>query len=156
LTSLCRSWKDKGVDFEVKIKMGRENLYTFGVIAPATGELFTRNYEKSNTAAMQEFLNEAATFFHGRHVLMILDRAGWHTTGKLKVPDNITLHFLPPTSPQLNPIERLWRHIKINHFHNVIHDTIEDVKASVSKGLHALTNAKVASICSCAYIEQCL
>ena len=156
LTSLCRSWKNKGSDFEIKTKMGRENLYTFGAVVPATGELLGLNYEKSNTNSMQAFLEEFSKFLAGRHILMILDRAGWHTTGKLKVPPNITLHFLPPTSPQLNPIERLWRHIKTNHFHNVIHNTIEDVKNSVSNGLRALTTTNVASICACGYIEQYL
>lgn len=136
--------------------MGRENLYTFGAVVPATGELLALNYEKSNTNSMQAFLEEVSKFLAGRHILMILDRAGWHTTGKLKVPPNITLHFLPPTSPQLNPIERLWRHIKTNHFHNVIHNTIEDVKNSVSNGLRALTTTNVASICACGYIEQYL
>ena len=103
---------------------------------------------------MQAFSEEVSKSFAGYHILMIPDRAGWHTTGKLKVPSDITLHFLPPTSPQLNPIERIWRHIKTNHFHNVIHNTIEEVKNSISKGLCSLTAADVASIC--AYINQYL
>lgn len=156
LTSLCRSWKSKGTEFEVKTKMGRENLYAFGAVAPATGKLLVRNYEKSNINSMQAFLEEVSSSFAGHHVLMILDRTGWHTTGKLTVPSNITLHFLPPTSPQLNPIERLWRHIKTNHFHNVIHNTIEEVKSSISKGLSSLNATDVASICACAYIDQYL
>ncbi|MFK3969033.1 transposase [Ensifer adhaerens] len=36
---------------------------------------------------------------------LFLDQAGWHVTPKLKVPDNITLMFLPPRSPELNPVE---------------------------------------------------
>jgi len=41
--------------------------------------------------------------------LLILDQAGWHSTPKLKVPDNITLLFLPPRSPELNPVENVWQ-----------------------------------------------
>jgi hypothetical protein len=37
-----------------------------------------------------------------------MDKAGWHTAGDLVVPDNLSLVFLPPYSPELNPIERLW------------------------------------------------
>ena len=41
----------------------------------------------------------------GAHTVLILDRAGWHTTGKLDVPDNITPIFLPSRAPELNPVE---------------------------------------------------
>jgi hypothetical protein len=37
-----------------------------------------------------------------------MDKAGWHTSGDLVVPENLSLVFLPPYSPELNPIERLW------------------------------------------------
>ncbi len=50
-----------------------------------------------------------------------MDKAGWHTAGALVVPDNLSLVFLPPPvqargrlySPELNPIERLWLHLKV-------------------------------------------
>ncbi|MCA1371315.1 transposase [Bradyrhizobium sp. BRP14] len=41
--------------------------------------------------------------------MLILDQAGWHVTPRLKVPDNITLMFLPPRSPELNPVKNLWQ-----------------------------------------------
>ena len=42
------------------------------------------------------------------HALWLLDQAGWHTTDKLKVPDNTTLVPLPPRAPELNPVENIW------------------------------------------------
>ncbi len=42
------------------------------------------------------------------HAALILDRAGWHVARGLTVPDNITLVPLPPYSPELNPVERVW------------------------------------------------
>ncbi|MBK8211305.1 MAG: transposase [Rhodospirillales bacterium] len=44
--------------------------------------------------------------------MLILDNAGWHTTGKLDVPANTTLVFLPPASPELNPAENIWQYLR--------------------------------------------
>ena len=43
-----------------------------------------------------------------KHVVLVLDNAGWHTSCDLQVPEGITLLFLPPYSPELQPAERLW------------------------------------------------
>jgi transposase len=43
-----------------------------------------------------------------RHIVLVLDNAGWHGPKGLAVPDGITLVFLPPHSPELQPAERLW------------------------------------------------
>jgi transposase len=45
----------------------------------------------------------------GAHAAVLLDRAGWHVSTKLVVPDNITLGPLPPRSPELNPVENVWQ-----------------------------------------------
>ncbi len=42
----------------------------------------------------------------------MLDGAGWHIGGRLRVPANITLVFLPPYSPELNPVERVWLYLR--------------------------------------------
>jgi transposase len=43
-----------------------------------------------------------------RHIILVLDNAGWHGPEGLAVPDGISLVFLPPYSPELQPAERLW------------------------------------------------
>lgn len=43
-----------------------------------------------------------------KHILLVLDRAGWHVSGDVEAPEGITLDFLPPHSPELQPAERLW------------------------------------------------
>jgi hypothetical protein len=50
----------------------------------------------------------------GAHGIVLMDEAGWHTSGDLVVPENLGLVFLPPYSPELNPIERLWLHLGEN------------------------------------------
>ena len=46
------------------------------------------------------------------HAALVLDRAGWHRSDDLVVPDNLTLLPLPPYSPELNPVERVWEHLR--------------------------------------------
>jgi hypothetical protein len=65
-----------------------------------------------NTEAMQVFLDRfAATIGDDEHVAMMLDQAGWHGSGALRIPYNVTLVPLPPYSPELNPVERVWLHL---------------------------------------------
>lgn len=43
-----------------------------------------------------------------KHILVVLDQAGWHTSGEVEAPEGIHLEFLPTGSPELQPAERLW------------------------------------------------
>ena len=80
--------------------------YLFGAICPERGTGAAWVLPFCNTQAMQLHLNEIARqVAPGAHGVVILDQAGWHTTKKLKVPQNITLMPLPPRSPELNPAE---------------------------------------------------
>lgn len=66
-----------------------------------------------NTEAMQHFLaGLAATIRDNEHVAMVLDQAGWHGAKAYAVPSNITLVPPPPESPELDPVERVWLHLK--------------------------------------------
>ena len=58
---------------------------------------------------MQVYLDKfAETIGPDEHVLLVLDQAGWHEAKTLRIPANITLEPLPPRSPELNPVERVW------------------------------------------------
>jgi transposase len=54
----------------------------------------------------------------GAHAVLIMDQAGWHTTPKLNLPDNITLLPLPSKSPELNPVENIWQYMRDNWLSN--------------------------------------
>lgn len=57
--------------------------------------------------------------------MLALDNAGWHGPTNLAVPDGITLAFLPPCSPELQPAERLWPLVDepvVNRHFATLHD----------------------------------
>lgn len=81
-----------------------------------------------DSQAMQEHLAEIATQVGKRaHAVLLLDQAGWHLSGELKVPKNITLLPLPPRSPELNPVENLWQFLRDNHLSNRIFKSYDDI-----------------------------
>jgi hypothetical protein len=73
----------------------------------------------SNTASFQAFLDVLARRFARQDILLVLDGAPNHRSGDLAVPDNITLLYLPPYSPELNPKENLWNEIREKIFKNM-------------------------------------
>jgi transposase len=54
----------------------------------------------------------------GAHAVLLLDRAGWHTTAKLVIPASIVPIFLPLRAPELNPVENVWTHLRANWLSN--------------------------------------
>ena len=57
---------------------------------------------------MEHFAREVGAGNNRRRILLVLDRAGWHTGKEVEVPEGMHLEFLPPASPELQPSERLW------------------------------------------------
>lgn len=87
--------------------------YIFAAVEPGTDNGFALVLPYVNTEAMQVFLDRfATTIGDDEHVAMVLDQAGWHGATALAIPDNITLVPLPPYSPELNPVERVWLYLK--------------------------------------------
>jgi transposase len=89
------------------------SLHLLAACRPGTDEAFALALPEASAASMGVFLERfARTLEPGVHVALILDRAGWHVARRLAVPDNITLVPLPPCSPELNPVERVWLYLR--------------------------------------------
>lgn len=81
-----------------------------------------------NTATMALHLAEMSlAVATGAHAVVLMDQAGWHTTGKLKVPDNITIVALPAKCPELNPVENIWQFMRDNWLSNRIFQSYDDI-----------------------------
>ena len=102
--------------------------YIFGAICPKKGKGAGLVLPYCDTGAMQEHLAEISQAVDpGAHAVLILDQAGWHVTPKLKVPENITLMFLPPRSPELNPVENVWQFMRDNWLSNLVFRDYDDI-----------------------------
>jgi transposase len=102
--------------------------YIFGAICPKKGKGAGLVLPYCDTGAMQEHLAEISQAVDpGAHAVLILDQAGWHVTPKLEVPENITLMFLPPRSPELNPVENVWQFIRDNWLSNRVFRDYDDI-----------------------------
>jgi transposase len=101
----------------------RNWAYIFGAVCPARDTGAALVLPKANAKAMNLHLQEISSQVRpGAHAVLILDRAGWHRTGgKLRVPDNISLLYLPPYSPELNPAENVWQYLRQNFLSNRIY-----------------------------------
>lgn len=83
----------------------------FGAARPGGEAAFVLVLPTVNTDTIQVFLDRCAeTLAKDEHAVMVLDRAGRHGAKALRVPPNVTLAPLPPYSPQLKPMERVWLH----------------------------------------------
>ena len=102
--------------------------FIFGAICPRKGKGAGLVLPYCDTGAMQEHLAEISQAVDpGAHAVLILDQAGWHVTPKLKVPENITLMFLPPRSPELNPVENVWQFMRDNWLSNRVFRDYDDI-----------------------------
>jgi transposase len=71
-----------------------------------------------NTEYTQVFLNECAKTLT-KQIIFVMNNAGWHNG--LKIPERIKIMHLPPYSPELNPVERLWRYLKDHTLKNKVY-----------------------------------
>ncbi len=107
--TLTRVWAKRGT----RPRALRDRRYTwaylFGAVCPERGTGAAVVLPHVNVEAMDAHLAEISRrVAEGAHAVLVLDRAGWHTSPKLRVPDNISLLSLPPYAPEANPVEQVW------------------------------------------------
>jgi transposase len=116
--------------------------YLVGFVHPASGRTL---FHLATTVSIPLFEVELAAFAHAvgaspsKQIILVLDRAGWHTSRRLRVPEHVHLLFLPPYSPELQPAEHLWpltNHVLLNrHFASI--DNLEDAQLAHCVALQA-------------------
>ena len=129
---VVRQWSRRGSRPRQPADQRYENAYLFGAICPARGTGAAIAVPYADTEAMQLHLNEISRHVaSGAHAVLLLDRAGWHTTTNLDVPDNITPILLPSRAPELNPVENIWQYLRANWLSNRVfanyHEIIEAI-----------------------------
>ncbi len=96
----------------------------------------------------------AATLPDDEHAVMALDGAGWHTGHELIVPDNMTLLRLPPYSPELSPVERVWLYLRERHLSHRVLAGYDAVVDALCHAWRQLTPQRLQSLCGYPWIAQ--
>ena len=128
-------WVKKDMVPAVARQMVREYIYAYNVIAPQTGDCFSMIAPYCNTEAMNCFLDQLSAQYAHYRIVLLLDKAGWHISKNIRLADNLLLMHLPPYSPELNPVELLWREIRRKYFHNKIFNSLDAVEDTLSIAL---------------------
>jgi transposase len=122
-----------------------ESVYLFAACRPGTDQAFALALPEATTASMGLFLARfAQELAPGVHAVLLLDRAGWHVARGLSVPANVTLLPLPPYSPELNPVERVWLYLRERYLSRRVLDgyaAVLDGYAAVLDGYAAVLEA---------------
>jgi transposase len=119
-TSVSYGWIKKGFDKLVPSHGGRKRMNICGALDLETMDVVYEEFETINQESFIKFLTKLRQTY-SRKVHIILDQAGYHTARsvqKFAQENNVKLHYLPPHSPNLNPIERLWKYMKETIIYN--------------------------------------
>jgi hypothetical protein len=144
-----RRWARRGTRPRALADLRTKSAYLFGAICPKRGTGAAILMPRADTEAMQHHLHEIArTLAPKAHAVVVLDQAGWHTTGKLRLPQNLSLLPLPPKSPELNPVENVWQFLRQNKLSNRIFDGYEAIVAAACAAWNSLSAdpARITSI----------
>ena len=135
----------RGIKPVREITLRYESVYLYGVVEPLTGERFFFEFSHLTSDCFQCFMEKCSEAFSESLNLFVLDNGRFHQAKSLRVPENIVLLFLPPYSPELNPIERFWQDLKAKLFTQT-YQTIEDMQAKVTEILGKYSDVAVAKL----------
>ena len=129
--------------------------YITGAANPLTGEAVGLITQDLNTPIMNDLLlNISRQLGDTRHAVLVWDNAPYHTSGTLEVPANITLLPLPPYSPELNCIERIWLWMRTHDWSNRAYQDIAHIEQAINESCARLDPERIKSICRTAWIER--
>lgn len=148
-------WCRKGVRPSVPCHHIREYRYAFGAVDPVNGDGFFLVLPRCNTVCMNVFLEQLSKAYPDDYIVLVCDGAAWHKSGTLKSFPNIELMFIPPYTPEMNPIEQIWKYLRSVGFRNEIFRSLADVVDRLCEIVTALTTGIVSCITCREWIKFC-
>ena len=139
-------WCKKGIRPSVPCHHIREYRYVYGAVEPLTGESSFLVMHYCNTVCMNLFLRELSGQFPDDILLLCCDGAAWHKSKTLELPENIVLFHIPPYTPEMNPIEQIWKEIRKRGFRNEVFATLEKVVDRLCDTIAALPSDVISRI----------
>ncbi|NJN68521.1 MAG: IS630 family transposase [Chloroflexaceae bacterium] len=148
-----RCWSPKGMRPTVPRQIVREYVYVYSAVAPSLGRMTALILPQTNTAMMNLFLSHVAEAFSDYFIVMQVDQAAWHRSRDLQVPENIRLVPQPARSPELNPVEHIWDHLREHALRNTVFDTLQQVTHALVEGVRDLA-ANAAALTSMTFFPH--
>lgn len=147
-----RKWVKRGSRPTQGYYGGHVRQNVIGAINPGSGQLVSLIVPYCNTEVFQVFLDTMAKEVRrrrGKTIYLVLDNASWHKTKRLNW-HHIEPLYLPSYSPDFNPIERLWQHLKSNYLAGFITNKADVLRDQVCKSIQTLLDAPktLKSVCS--------
>jgi transposase len=130
-----------------------DNFYLYGAVEPTTGASFFLELPYLNSRAFQVWLDGFAAAFPASLNILVLDNGAGHKAKAVHWPSNVLPVFLPPYSPELNPIERLWRDLK-DKLADVPVNTLEELSEAMGAIIQNYSQATLQSLTSFPYFVQ--
>ena len=124
----------------------REYRYAYGAVEPMTSDGYFLVMPYCNTVCMNIFLKQLSEHYSEDIILLCCDGAAWHKSAGLELPENIVLFHIPPYTPEMNPIEQIWKEIRKRGFRNEIFATLEKVVDRLCDTICKLSNQVISSI----------
>lgn len=152
--TLTNVWATKG-SRPTAVKQTRyEWVHLFAAVEPRTGASSALLSPEMNTGVMSVFRRQLVReeLRPKEHAIVIMDQAGWHTSNDLEVPEEMTILLLPPYSPELNPVERVWAYLRSHHMSNRAFAGYDALLESGTEAWRRLTPKLLKSICACEYV----
>ena len=133
----------------------REYRYAFGAVEPLTGESSFLVMTHSDTLCMNTFLDHISKEYSNDRIILVCDGATWHRSKALKIPSNIRIQYLPPATPEMNPIEQIWKEIRKLGFKNEIFKSLDKVIDRLCDVIKVLSPHTIKSITGRDWIINC-
>ena len=133
----------------------REYRYAFGAVEPLTGDSEFLILPNCDTACMNLFLSHLSKSYPNDIIILVCDSASWHRAKALEIPHNIQFVHIPPATPEMNPIEQIWKEIRKRGFKNEIFQTLEKVVDRLCSAINSLTLDTIKSITGRDWIIKC-
>jgi transposase len=155
--TLTSVWAQRGTRPRAPKQTAYGNLHVLTAVCPASGRAEGLISPQLNASVVQTFLDQlSATLPAGTHVVLVWDGAGYHVAKALRVPDNLSVVKLPPYSPELNPVERLWLYLRSHYWSNRVYADLGALEEAAVTGWRAvcLTPDRIKSVCRCEYLPD--
>ena len=147
---LVGMWTRRGCQPEVPSAGQNRKVAVFGGINATTGRMVWHLCARKNQLEFEQFLTTVLQGIRGKRIVVVLDNVAYHKTKAIRAfaekhQARLEFVWLPPYSPSLNRIERVWKHIKSHYVYNEFFGDVLGLTRAVGNALEELnTNLRLA------------